>query len=283
MDTFPNQTGPPLSVRAPCWFWPLRSPPAVQRAAANFAGVAAPFCRGWRWIASALAGGALPFAFSFATGLPGHQAVSALCVTLLGLACVRAGDWRKSVATVALAFLAHSALVIVLAGAQPQRAAALLPNAAEYWEKQLRWIQTGQDPEYELSAWVPAHLQLLGGTLLYTYTSLGGLTFYEGFREVDLMNFYNAQLLNRSGNRAWALLLGWHVWSLARGIGFLLLSLEIAAISLERLTNSSLPQRRGRSRRLVAGLALLVLDGLLKWLLLDTVRRQMLLNLIESA
>ena len=108
----------------------------------------------------------------------------------------------------ALAFLAHSTVAIAIASIDPQGVSSVFPDAESYWQKQLQWIQTGYDPEYQLSAWVPSQLKLIGGAFVFSYTSLGGITFYEGFYEVDLMNFYNAQLINQSVNPALALALG---------------------------------------------------------------------------
>ena len=51
----------------------------------------------------------------------------------------------------------------------------VLPNAADYWDKQHRWITTGYDTEYEIESWLPAHVQLLLGTALFSFTSFGAV------------------------------------------------------------------------------------------------------------
>lgn len=279
---------PALAVEtdAPYWIWPLRLPPSARLATYNFAGLARPFCEGWRWLPSSLAVGSLPFLISYLTGAPGHQVVSALLLMMLCLPSAREGNWLKGISVMAAAYVAHCVVVIALSYADPQHVAPLLPGAESYWQKQLQWIQTGQDPEYKLSAWVPAHLMLMGAAFLFSYTSLGSILFYEGFFEVDLMNFYNAQLMAQSNNHALSLALGWHVWSWLRGLGYLFIAFEIISLSLRRMTGvpvgvrtKGATARRLRLTRLGVGLCFLLADGLVKVLLLEPVREQMLFNL----
>lgn len=151
-----------------------------------------------------------------------------------------------------------------------------MPGADEYWQKQRVWIQTGRDPEYELSAWAPAHLQLLSGAILYSYLSLGGVTFYEGFREVDLMNFYNARLAGVSQSHLRALIFGWHIWSVLRGLGFVIITFEVISLSLRRLTGVG---GGVRWRRWIGGLAFIIADGVVKFFFLGPVRDELFRNL----
>jgi hypothetical protein len=273
-----ERSAPAVKTLAPYWIWPLRLPVSARRATYNFAGLAQPFCEGWRWMPASIAVGTLPFLISYATGAPGHQIVSALLLMMLCLPCAREDRWIKGIGVLALSYTAHCTLVIALAYADPQTVAPLLPGAESYWQKQLHWIQTGADPEYKLSAWVPAHLMLLGAAFLFSYTSLGCILFYEGFFEVDLMNFYNAQLMSQSSNHALSLALGWHVWSWLRGLGYLFITFEIISISLRRMSGMSLAGRF-RWQRLGVGLAFLIADGLVKVILLEPVREQMMFNL----
>ena len=227
---------------------------------------------------ASIAVGTLPFLISYATGAPGHQIISALLLMMLCLPCAREDDWVKGISVIAVAYMAHCAVVIALAYTDPQGVAITLPGAESYWQKQIHWIQTGSDPEYKLSAWVPAHLTLLGAAFLFGYTSLGGILFYEGFFEVDLMNFYNAQLMAQSSNHALSLAMGWHIWSWLRGLGYLFIAFEIISLSLRRMTGVS-QVGRFRWQRLGVGLAFLIADGLVKVILLEPVREQMMFNL----
>jgi hypothetical protein len=269
---------PAVKALAPYWIWPLRLPVSARRATYNFAGLAQPFCAGWRWIPASVAAGVFPFLISYATRAPGHQVVSALLLMMLCLPSARDEDWVKGISIMALTYMAHCAAVIALAYADPQHVAPLLPGAETYWQKQIHWIQTGTDPEYKLSAWVPAHLMLLGAAFLFSYTSLGSILFYEGFFEVDLMNFYNAQLMAQSSNQALSLALGWHIWSWLRGLGYLFIAFEIISFSLRRMTGVTTAGRL-RLSRFGVGLAFLLADGLVKVILLESVREQMLFNL----
>lgn len=227
---------------------------------------------------ASIAVGTLPVLISYATGAPGHQIISALLLMMLCLPCAREDDWAKGIGVMAVAYIAHCVLVIALAYADPHHVASILPGADAYWQKQIHWIQTGSDPEYKLSAWIPAHLSLLGAAFLFGYTSLGSILFYEGFFEVDLMNFYNAQLMAQSNNHALSLALGWHIWSWLRGLGYLFIAFEIISLSLRRMTGRS-QAGRFRWQRLCVGLAFLIADGLVKVILLEPVREQMMFNL----
>lgn len=269
---------PAAKRTAPYWIWPLRLPVSARRATYDFAGLAQSFCEGWRWLPAAIVAGTIPFLISYATGARGHQLISALLLMMLCLACARRDDWRKGLGVMAVAYVAHCAVVIALSYADPSRVAPLLPGAEDYWHKQIGWIQTGMDPEYQLSAWVPAHLKLLGGAILFSYTSLGSIIFYQGFYEVDLMNFYNAQLMAQSSNQALSLALGWHVWSWLRGLGYLFIAFEIISFSLRRMTGMN-GDGSLRWRRFAVGLAFLLADGLVKVIMLEPVREQMLFNL----
>jgi hypothetical protein len=261
------------------WLWPLAAPARLREQAWTLAGVAEPWTRGVRGPAAAVAAGALPLALSWALGIGGHQVVSAATLTLLCLACVRKDAWGTGIALVLLAFLAHSAAAMALAALDPVAAGRIMPGAADYWSKQQSWIRTGWDPEYEPAVWIPAHLGQLGGAVLYSYVSLGWITFAEGFREVDWMNFYDAQLMGCSRSPATALILGWHFWSLARGLGFAFLTFEVLSLSLGRLTGRELSTPEVRRWRWSAGLACFAADGLLKLLLIDAVQRGLRDNL----
>lgn len=269
----------PLPTRRPPWMCPIRLSAPVCRAASQCAGLAEPACRGWRWVVSALAVGTQPFLVSYTLGVPGHQVASAFLLMLLCLPCARVNAWARGIGSIALAYAAHCLVVIALAHADPQGVSPLLPDADAYWQKQILWITTGYDPEYQLSAWVPAHLRLLVGTVVYTYTSFGVLIFYEGFYEVDLMNFYTAQLLHRSQSQPLALAVGWHLWSLLRGMGYLFITFEVLSLSLRHLIGSSHLELHGRRWRWAVGISLILADGLVKATLLAPVREHLFANL----
>ena len=126
---------------------------------------------------------------------------------------------------------------------------------------------------------MPAHAILLGGVLIYSASSLGAITFWQGFRQVDMMNYYNAKLLVISWSRPTALLLGWHVWSILRGVGYLFLSLETVWVVFHLLTGRPGGQRVFRWKCWAAGLAFVLADALVKLTCMPSIRDAMQANL----
>ena len=268
-----------MNATAAPWIWPLSPPAKVREQVWAFAGAPDRWSRGLRGIAAAAAAGAIPVVLSAAFSVPGHQLLSALALIALCLACVRRDAGRDAVGLILVAFLVHNVAVMLLVADSPERMARVLPGADAYWHKQLDWIRTGWDPEYEPLAWLPAHLGLLGGDIVYSYASLGWITFAEGFREVDWMNYYSVRLMQCSWNPLTAGLLGWHVWSLVRGVGFAFVTVEVLSLSLGRLAGRELSTPRARRWRWGLGLGLLLLDGALKAVLLRPVQEALLANL----
>lgn len=261
------------------WLWPLRIPPRLAEGAWRFAGCAERLFEGWGWAPAAAAAGTVPLALAFWTGGAWHQVVSALALFALFLAAVRADRMGHGLAAIAVAYASHMLLAIGLSSAWPAAAAACFPGGESYWAKNLTWLQTGADPEYELSNWVPAHFQLFGAMVLFSYLSFGLIPFLQGFREVDLMNFYVGRLLSQSSSETVALGMGWHAWSLMRGLCYMVLVYEVASWSLSRLTGRELSTRRGRCARWSAALVFFALDCGLKFYMLEPVRTRLAGNL----
>lgn len=254
----------------------LPVPRALRAGAASLARRAAQWCDSpQKRLSAALGIGAAPVAFSLLTGLPGHQWISAVLLAVLSVGLAVRTRWVAAVLTIAVTFCVHSVIVIAAADLFPERCRKVVPDGEEYWRRQLAWIRTGQDPEYELSAWAPAHAQLLGATLVFSYTSLGGLTFYQGFYEVDLMNYYNGRLAHDSVHPAAAVAFGWHLWSLFRGVGYLLITYEVIAVSAARLTGAPGAPWSARWPKLGAGLGFVLADAAAKWALMESVRQKL--------
>ncbi|MEK6238913.1 MAG: hypothetical protein N2C14_29715, partial [Planctomycetales bacterium] len=87
------------------------------------------------------------------------------------------------------------------------------------------------------------------------------------------------QLLVHSENPWIALSLGWHPWSLCRGIGFLVITYEVVGFSLERFTGQTLSTRPRRLGRWSAGLLLVLADGVIKYNAMEAVRQTLASNL----
>lgn len=262
-----------MSVKPPGrWLWPLPVPRALGEAAWQAALSPSLLLSGRRWIAVGAAAGAVPLLLGAALGLSWHQPLSAALVAMLLLGALRADDQRRGLGVLAVAFAAHSLVAIALAYHAPDRAAACLPGGSAYWAKNLHWIKTGEDPEYIVANWLPAHFQLLGAMILLTYMSLGFVPLIQGFHEVDLMNYYVGRLLAGSDGSPVSLLLGWHPWSVLRGVCYALVAYEVASWSLERLTGRPLSPPARRWARMGAAGAFFALDCVVKYFSVEAVR-----------
>lgn len=277
---------PPVAAadcaRRPFWIWPLRSPAAVghpllrgaERSGGAFASV--PRC-----LLAGVLVGAVPPLLAYALSLPvAHVLTALLLVCLLAAAAVR-DTTAGAVGVVAVAIVAQSAVNVSLAAADPEGLAAVLPSGRAYWEESRHWIVTGENPEYELRSWLPAHVQLLGGITLLSYVSFGLTPLVLGLEQVDMMNYYVGRLVANSESPWLAVAVGWHPWSLLRGIGCVILLFEVLSLSFERLTATQFSTRRRRLARWTAGIAFLVLDGVVKYTCMEPVRTVLEENLIQ--
>lgn len=263
----------------PSWLWPIRPGLRLIGQIDRALDWISSIMRGPRAFLFAFAAGTLPLAVSFATGLPGHQWITGTLLVPLLLCAVRSDRFPAGVSMLLAALLGHSVLAITLAHADPVRASLIMPRGAEYLRDQMTWIRTGKDPEYELANWLPAHGQLIGAMALFTFISFGWMSLVEGVKELDLMNYYVGCLLRESRDPSVALLAGWHVWSILRGIGFAILIFEIASWSFARFSArpSSTPGRR--TFRWALALAFLAADALVKYFALPVVREILAANL----
>ena len=73
----------------------------------------------------------------------------------------------------AIVFVSHCAAMIWITAKTPEVLGQIFPDGAEYWVESRHWIVTGQNPEYELKSWVPAHFLLAISGAVLTYASLG--------------------------------------------------------------------------------------------------------------
>jgi hypothetical protein len=263
----------------PCWIWPFRHPQTTAAVLWRLAGRARWLDAEWKVVVAGCGMGALPLLASFGLGWPGHQLLTASLLFVFFLAYVRDDQQRKAILLIAVVFSAHSALAIYLAAAAPDRAAGLMPNAAAYWRHQLQWIQTGYDPEYDPANWVFNHLQLLLAILLFSFLSLGWVPFFEGLKEVDLMNYYVGQLTTTSQDQIAAIMVGWHLWSILRGIAYTVVIYEVASWSLQRICGRTLSPYPRRQWRWLLGLSFFALDCAVKYATLASVREQLFHNL----
>lgn len=254
------------------WLGPVAVPAPVVEGARRVGDVVAPLFRGHAWLVAAAAAGVFPLAVGLATRSAVHQALSAAGLFFLVVGAARADVWGKAAAALAVAFAAHCVGAVLLARHFPDLSAALFPGGFEYWTQARTWIRTGVDPEYELANWVPAHLHLAAAMVPLSYLSLGLIPCLQGFHEVDLMNFYVGRLLAESGDAGVSLLVGWHPWSVLRGVGFTVLTATLGVASYQRLVGQPWGGAARLWLRLGVGVGFLLADGLAKVWLMEPVR-----------
>lgn len=247
------------------WVWPFPRPVGLGRIAWSGSAGASAWVAGARWAPSACLAGTAPLLLLAPLGLWLHQPISALALFLLVLALVRESRHAAAIGVVLVGYASHSALAIALSYAYPEPLAACLPDGAAYWSHQEQWIRTGEDPEYVLVNWLPAHFQLLFAVALLSYLTLGLGPLLSGFYEVDLMNYYVGRLLAASDGSPWTLLVGWHPWSILRGLCYAVLVVEVASLSLERLSGNTLAPARERATRFGVALVFFGADCLVKY------------------
>ncbi|MBC8289386.1 MAG: hypothetical protein H8E37_03625 [Planctomycetes bacterium] len=266
-----------------CWIWPFRFSPKL-RGQLNQLSLR---LDGWfqypvRVLVACLLIGLLPVGASVLLNMPVDRPLTATALTPLLVASARRDSVFLGLGILAVVFVAHCAAMISVTAFAPETLAAIFPDGAKYWDESRHWIVTGENPEYELKSWVPAHFVLAASGAFLTYTSLGFVLIWEGLFQVDLMNVYVGNLVTHSESVWLALALGWHPWSVCRGVGFLLIGYEVCSFSLERLLGLPLSTRRRRILRWSFGLGFLVLDGTLKFFLLDTVQQILHDNLKQT-
>ncbi len=234
------------------------------------------------WLFGAVFAGIVPLLAFWGLRLPGQNLATAAFLFPFFLALIATDRQRAGFGVVLVAFTLHSLAAILLAAWDPGGAALALADGPSYWEKNIAWIRTGVDPEYALVNWLPAHARQLLGMVVFAGTSFGLIPLAQGLYELDLMNFYVGRLAVASASVTLALAVGWHVWAILRGVAYSRIVYEAASFSLEKLTGRSLSTAVRRRRRWAVGLTLLSLDCLLKFTLLEPVRRVLSANLLPS-
>ena len=227
----------------------------------------------WKWLLLALMIGALPVVLDHLTGYHLSRWLTPVMVLPLLLAAVQRDSLYYAFLVLGGMLFSHSLTMIALAVHAPEHWSGIFPPGVQYWEVTREWLLTGESKEYQLSYWVPGHLQLAFAMVFYTYCSLGLITLWHGFHEVDLMNLYVSQLWLHSDGSLGVILLGWHPWSICRGIGFVVLTYELVSWSFEHLCGKTISTRRSRINRWGLGFGFLALDMVVKYTMLESVRQ----------
>lgn len=257
-----------------CWIWPFRFSTKLRCQLNRISlRLESWFQSPWQVLVVCVLIGLLPVGISVLLKTPLDRPLTATAATPLLIAAARRDSAMLGLGVLAIVFIAHCVAMISVTALAPDTLAAIFPDGAKYWGESRHWIVTGENPEYELNSWLPAHCLLAVSGAFLTYTSLGYVLIWEGLFQVDLMNVYVGNLVTHSQNVPLALALGWHPWSILRGLGFLLIGYEVCSLSLERLIGIPLSSRRRRLMRWSSGLGFLILDGTVKFFFLDTVQQ----------
>lgn len=266
------------SSRLPNWVSQIHL--SLSQVIKSLVGVSVPYSDSRLWPLYAILIGTLPLLLSFLFRVPGHPLVSAVLLSLMCLGLVSKDRWMQCITAISLAFVFHSVMAVGLSRQYPEVCAEILPKAASYWDRQERWIKTGINEEYEVSSWLPGHIQMFFGTAFFSFTSFGAVVFHEGFVQVDMMNYYNAQLAKESQSEIRAIGFGWHLWSLMRGLGYLFVTYEMISLSVEFLLRQSISTWKKRTFRWTCGLGFLIADCVIKFYAVEAVREKLFENLV---
>ncbi|MFO0969542.1 MAG: hypothetical protein U0793_28625 [Gemmataceae bacterium] len=230
----------------------------------------------YKWAAAGACVGGIPVLAAEFLGWYPALGITALLLAPLLMAAAAGDRLDRGAVLLAAAFAGHSAVVLFFTARSPDAVAGLFPEGEAYWRQTRQWILTGENPEYESAYWLPVHLLLFLSVALLAYPSFGFLTLYVGLAQVDLMNVYVGHLLVSAPNPWLALMPGWHPWSILRGLGYLLVTFEVASLSLERLAAVPLstPERRWGRWRLA--FFFLAADVATKYCCLEPCRRVLL-------
>ncbi len=134
-----------------------------------------------------------------------------------------------------------------------------------------QWVKDGTGLEGTSSLFIPHHLKQLGIFGALSLVSAGAASLFLGVVQLDYMNYYVAVLVAKSGQPFKALFFGWHIWSICRVIGYIIICSVLAQPLLGRLFRYRL--QLGLWFYLAVGLGFVFLDIFLKVFLNPAWRR----------
>lgn len=229
--------------------------------------------RPWKWLLIATIVGAVPVVMDHLSGYHISRWLTPILILPLLLGSVVRDSCLYAFMVLGGMLVAHCLTMIGLSTLAPEHWAEIFPPGYQYWEVTKQWVVTGKSQEYQLDYWVPGHIQLALAMVFYTYCSLGLITLWHGLHEVDLMNLYVTQMWLHSDGSFGVVAFAWHPWSVCRGVGFVLVTYELVSLSFQHLTRTRLSNRQARLKRWGLGIGFLLLDMLMKYMLLESVRQ----------
>jgi len=151
----------------------------------------------------------------------------------------------------------------------PERSAGIY-NATAYWQEMRQWIASGAGMEGDWRRFLPHHLRQVAQLSLASLVSGGMLALLMGVVQLDYMNYYVGMVMSGSSQPIKAFFVSWHIWSVCRVVGYIIICAVIAQPLLSRLLRYRVPARSWLY--LGIGFGFVFLDLLLKYFLNSGVR-----------
>ncbi len=143
-------------------------------------------------------------------------------------------------------------------------------KAAAYWREMEQWIRAGGGLEGTWQKFLPYHLLQLVKFSLAAFLSGGVVALFVGVIQLDYMNYYVGMLVSGSSHPFKAFFFGWHIWSVCRVAGYIIICSVLAQPLLARLFRYRLQLRLWIY--LAVGLGLVFIDLVLKYALNSELR-----------
>ncbi len=222
------------------------------------------FARDSHMVGFLIIGTPLSLLFGVALGKYLLPLVQALVAFPLFLFLVGRQRWGRAFLALALWAFLGSVSVGVASYFWPAHMETTVLNGREYQGEMFHWIATGVGPEGDIRQFLPKHLLHFGVFSLLTFASAGFLGLVMGSILVNYMSFYVGTLLLQAEQFWSVLVIGWPPWAILRVLGFILVAVFLAALTIRFFTSLKL-DLEGAKRCLAAGVVLLTLDVVLKW------------------
>jgi hypothetical protein len=186
---------------------------------------------------------------------------------------LRRGD-RQAAVTLMLLWAATLALCATLSFAfWPSDPGPLVVNGPAYRDEMFHWIRTGEGREGDPSRFVPQHVLHLAAFVAVSLGTASALAMTGGAVLMNYMAFYVASLARAGMDGGTVARLGWQPWAICRVAAFVVLGVVLAEPLLSRLARYPRPGLRTVKPYLLAAMAGIAADWILKALLAEHWRR----------
>jgi hypothetical protein len=222
----------------------------------------------WPWVvvaaaASCVVGVAIGNRFV----MPVLNAALAYPVFIGGVAAGRRG---RTVALLTLWALAMSVAMVWLTTAKPGHAEIATLHGAAYRDEMFAWIRTGIGKESTPSQFLPDHALHFAIFCAAALLTGGFAALVFGAALLNYMNFYVGSLALHAERPAVAATIGWPPYAEIRVVGFVVVAVALTELALRVVRKR--PLAPGWGRTLAVGVALVILDVVLKTLVAPHLR-----------